>query len=193
PLVGGPAIVIAIVVAAVITGFLVQLSPPQWMLLGVLLVALVGFGVVGFVDDWVKVHRGVGISELQKFIGVFLVSMASGMAINRLVLPRPLSARLAYPPYSDIPGLGDVLVHTKFAWIAFFVLMTIIIASTTSLAVDFADGMDGLCGGLMLSAALAFAVIILGEGFKELWPAAIAMLAIAGAGGGLLPFTRPSP
>ncbi|MGH2517138.1 MAG: hypothetical protein ACRDHP_15920, partial [Ktedonobacterales bacterium] len=40
--------------------------------------------------------------------------------------------------------------------------------------------------------ALSFAAILLGEGEKELWPAAIAVLAIAGAVGGYLPFNWPS-
>src|SRR5262249_1431078 len=133
PLVGGPPLVIAIVAASVATGFIVQLSLPQWTLLGVLLLALVGFATVRFVDDCMEGHRGVGISELQKFIGVFLVSLVSAIAINRLVLPRSLTARHAYPPYSDIPGLGHLLVDAKFAWIAFFVVMTIVVTSATSL------------------------------------------------------------
>jgi UDP-N-acetylmuramyl pentapeptide phosphotransferase/UDP-N-acetylglucosamine-1-phosphate transferase len=192
PLVGGVAMILAIVAASVATGLIVDLSMGEWKLLGSLLLALVGFGLVGFMDDWMKVRRGVGISELQKFIGVFVIALASALEINRSDLPKALSAKLAYPPYSDIPGLGHLLVDTKFAWIAFFVLMTVAVVTTTSLAVDFADGMDGLGGGLMLSAALSFAAIILGEGFQDLWPAAIAMLAIAGACAGFLPFNWPS-
>ena len=192
PLVGGIAMILAIITASVVTGFLVDLSIGEWKLLGVLLLALGGFGIVGFMDDWMKVRRGIGISEFQKFVGVFIIALASALAINRTDLPPALSAKLAYPPYSDIPGLGHILVDTKFAWIAFFALMAVIVTTTTSLAVDFADGMDGLGGGLMLSAALSFAAIILGEGFLDLWPAAIAMLAIAGACAGFLPFNWPS-
>ena len=192
PLVGGPAIIIGIIAASIATGIWVQLSLAEWKLLGVLLLALLGFGLVGFMDDWMKVHRGVGISELQKFVGVVLVSLASAVAINRLDLPKALSAKLAYPPYSDIPWLGHFLVDTKFVWIGFFLLLTVTVASTTALAVDFADGMDGLCGGLMLSAALSFAAIILSEGFQDLWPAVIVVLAIAGACAGFLPFNWPS-
>ncbi len=193
PLVGGVAIVIGIVAAATAAGLLAQLSLAQWTLLGVLLLAVVGYGLVGFVDDWMKVHRGVGISEAQKAAGVLVVSLAAGVAINRLVLPQPLSARLAYPPYKDIPGLGHLLVDAHFAWIAFFVLMTAVVASVTALAVDFADGMDGLCGGLMIPAALSFAAILLSDpGYKPLLPAAIAALAIAGASAGYLPFNWPS-
>ncbi|HLJ80547.1 MAG TPA: hypothetical protein VKT52_03600 [Ktedonobacterales bacterium] len=192
PLVGGPAIILGIIAAAIVAGVILNLNSDQWTLLAVLLAATLGFAAVGFVDDWRKVHQGEGISEIQKGIGVILVSLAAAIALNRFVITPHLSARLAYPPYSDIPGLGHLLINQKFAWIVFFLLMTVTVASSTSLAVDFADGMDGLCGGLMLSAALSFAAILLGEGEKELWPAAIAVLAIAGAVGGYLPFNWPS-
>ena len=192
PLVGGPAMLLAILVAGAVVGFLLNFNSDQWTLLAILLISMLGFGAVGFLDDWRKVHRGEGISEIQKFVGVMLVSLAAAVALNRLVITHRLSARLAYPPYSDIPGLGHILVEAKFAWIIFFLLMTATVASSTSLAVDFSDGMDGLCGGLLLSAALSFAAILLGEGGAELWPAAVAVLALAGASAGYLPFNWPS-
>jgi len=192
PLVGGPAMVIAIMVAAIGTGVFIGLTSDQWLLLAILLIGMVGFAAVGFVDDWRKVHVGEGISEIQKFAGVVVVSLAAAIALNRLIITRYLSARLAYPPYSDVPVLGQILVHTHFAWIVFFLLMTVTVASATSLAVDFSDGMDGLSGGLMFSAALAFAAILLGENRPDLWPAALVVLAIAGASAGYLPFNWPS-
>ncbi len=196
PLVGGVAMILAITAAGIATGVMLNLTLDQWELLAVLLVAMVGFGAVGFLDDWRKVHKGEGISEIQKFAGVVVVSMAAGAALNRLIavpaFPRTLSARVAYPPYSDIPVLGDLLVHQHFAWIIFFILMTVTVSSSTALAVDFSDGMDGLCGGLLLSAGLSFAAILLGEGADALTPAAIAMLAIVGAAAGFLPFNWPS-
>jgi UDP-N-acetylmuramyl pentapeptide phosphotransferase/UDP-N-acetylglucosamine-1-phosphate transferase len=195
PLVGGVAMVVAVTVAGITAGILLDFSLEKWELLGVLLIGMLGFGLVGFYDDWRKVQRGVGISEAVKFIGVSIVALASGIALNRLIVSRHLSARFAYPPYSDIPLLGQALVHAKFAWIVFFLLMTVLVATTTALAVDFADGMDGLAGGLLVSASLSFAAILFGEGgkgFDDLWPAAICMLAIAGAAMGYLPFNWPS-
>ncbi len=192
PLVGGPVMVLAIVVAGVAAGVELQLSNSQWTLLAILLLAMLGFGAVGFVDDWRKVHRGEGISEIQKFAGVFIIALLAAVALNRLIVTPHLSARLAYPPYSDIPLLGHVLVKTKFAWIIFFLLMTVTVASATSLAVDFSDGMDGLAGGLLLSAALSFAAILLGEGSSDFVPAVIVVLALAGALLGFLPYNWPS-
>ncbi len=134
-----------------------------WCLLGI-----TGYGFVGFVDDWQKVHRGVGITEVQKFVGVLIVSLGIGIAFNRLIVTKYLSARLPYPPYSDIPLIGQVLIHAHFAWIIFFIGLTLVVGVTTPLAVDFADGIDGLCGGLLLSASLSFAVILLFQDQKDL-------------------------
>jgi UDP-N-acetylmuramyl pentapeptide phosphotransferase/UDP-N-acetylglucosamine-1-phosphate transferase len=196
PLVGGPALLVATLAGVAAAAFWLNLSWDEWELLGILVLCLIGFGLVGFIDDWLKVRRGSGITEVQKFIGVVLVSIGAAVAFHRLIDPHYfLSARFAYPPYSDIPGIGQVLQHVRFAWPIFFVLMTTLVGSTTSLAVDFADGMDGLCGGLLLSASLAFSVILInqvGPGGARYSPLALVTLAVAGASVGYLPFNWPS-
>ena len=192
PLVGGPAMMLAIVVASIGAGIFFKLSLSQWELLGILLLAMLGYGAVGFLDDWHKVHHDEGISEIRKGTGVMLVSLLAAVALNRLIVSTNFTARLAYPPYSDIPFLGHILRDTHFAWIVFFVILTVIVASSTSLAVDFSDGMDGLCGGLLVSASLSLATTVFMLDDKGLWPAAIAAVAIAGAAGGFLPFNWPS-
>ncbi|HEX6542697.1 MAG TPA: hypothetical protein VF040_13160 [Ktedonobacterales bacterium] len=192
PLVGGPALVIATMAASLGFAFWLGLDEPEWLLMVLVLVGVAGYGFIGFIDDWQKVHRGVGITEVQKFIGVLIVSLGIGIAFNRLIVTKYLSARFPYPPYSDIPVLGQVLQHTHFAWIVFFIGITLVVGVTTPLAVDFADGMDGLCGGLLVSASLAFAVILLFQNQKDLWPLVVVSLAVAGASLGYLPFNWPS-
>jgi UDP-N-acetylmuramyl pentapeptide phosphotransferase/UDP-N-acetylglucosamine-1-phosphate transferase len=192
PLSGGVAMLAAISAACLGLALWLGFDESQWTLLGILLVAMLGFGLVGFLDDLRKFRRGSGISELQKFAGVFLVSAAAAVALNRLIVAGRFSARFAYPPYSDVPALGHLLQHVHFAWIVFFLLMTIVVASSTSLAADFSDGMDGLCGGLTFSAALAFAVILLSDGKSDLYPLILVSLAVAGASLGYLPFNWPS-
>ncbi|HEV7127894.1 MAG TPA: hypothetical protein VGN32_10675, partial [Ktedonobacterales bacterium] len=210
PLVGGAAMIVAIVLAVIITVILlntinfahtpINFGQSQWELLGVLLGATVAYGAVGFLDDWMKVHRGQGVSELTKMAGVMVVSLFAAIGLNRLVP----SARFAYAPYADIPGLGNLLVHTHYAWLVFFVVLTVTVGSTTSLAVDFTDGLDGLAGGVLVSAALAFAVIIVSQtaALSQTpavnqttslnWPSVLVMLAMVGALVGFLPFNWPS-
>ncbi len=192
PLVGGPAMLIAIAAAALGAGFWFGFGDPQWILMAILLLAMLGYGVVGFIDDVRKVYRGAGISEIQKFIGVTLVSLLAAIAFNRLIVEDKLTARLAYSPYIDMPFFGHYLVDLHFTWIIFFLLLTVTVASSTSLAVDFTDGMDGLAGGLMLSATLAFAVVLVGLNNILLLPAIMIVMAMAGACLGYLPFNWPS-
>jgi phospho-N-acetylmuramoyl-pentapeptide-transferase len=193
PLVGGVAIVVAILVGCLVAGWYTNFSGSQWTLIEILMLATVGYATVGLVDDIRKVYRGAGITELQKAAGVVVVSAIAAVLLNRLIIDKAITARLAYPPYNQAPLIGSILVGQHFAWVIFFLLMTIVVGSVTSLAVDFADGMDGLAGGLMLSAALAYAVILLDEGGETRWPLIACALALAGATAGYLPFNWPSP
>lgn len=192
PLIGGVGMVLAIVVASVASGFLLKLDANQWMLLDILLFALVGYGLVGLMDDARKVYRGDGISEIQKAIGVILVSGVTAILLNRLVTWHDVTTRLAYPPYTQAPFIGSLLIKQPHAWVIFFGLMTILVASVTPLAVDFSDGMDGLAGGLLLSAGLSYAAILLDEGGTERLPLVIGALVLSGAALGYLPFNWPS-
>ncbi|HEY7974652.1 MAG TPA: hypothetical protein VID72_04865, partial [Ktedonobacterales bacterium] len=192
PLVGGVAMLLGIVIACVVSGMLIGLSSDQWLLLEIILLATVGFGLVGFIDDARKVYKGVGISEWQKGIGVILVSGGAAALLNRLITSKDVTTRLAYPPYNQAPLIGSMLVKQPHAWLVFFIAMTIIVASSTALAVDFSDGVDGLTGGLLLSAGLSYAAILLDEGGPQRLPLIIGALALAGAAFGYLPFNWPS-
>jgi UDP-N-acetylmuramyl pentapeptide phosphotransferase/UDP-N-acetylglucosamine-1-phosphate transferase len=190
PLIGGPAMTIAAIGASLLTAWILrdQLSYDQWKLLLILLAGMAGFTIVGFLDDFQKWRRGNGISELQKFAGVLIVSLLIGAALNRQVP----SARHAYSPYSEIPLLGEIIQHVHFAWPIFFLLLTSTVSSATSLSVDFSDGLDGLAGGLMVSAALGFAAIILVQHDPDNLPLVLAALVTAGSSLGFLPQNWPS-
>jgi UDP-N-acetylmuramyl pentapeptide phosphotransferase/UDP-N-acetylglucosamine-1-phosphate transferase len=157
PLVGGPALTIAIVATGIGAGFLFNLQADQWRLLLIGLGATVGYMVVGFIDDWHKVHSNEGLSERAKFLGVLFVSMAAAFFYFWL-LP---DGKSPYSPYKDI--MGPLFNAVPIAWLIFLMLMTGLIGSVTSLSVDFSDGLDGLAGGLVFSAALAFGIIITGS------------------------------
>ncbi len=153
PLVGGPAITLAIIATGIGAGVFFKLSSEQWTLLLIGLGATFGFMVVGFIDDWYKVHANEGISERAKFAGVLFVSMAAALFYYLLTQ----HGREPYSPYLDI--LRPIF-ELPFTWLIFLMLMTGLIGSVTSISVDFSDGLDGLAGGLVFSEALAFAIII---------------------------------
>jgi UDP-N-acetylmuramyl pentapeptide phosphotransferase/UDP-N-acetylglucosamine-1-phosphate transferase len=154
PLVGGPALTLAIIGTGIAAGFLFNLRPEQWTLLLIGLGATLGYMIVGFIDDWHKVHSNEGISQRAKLAGVLLVSMVAALLYYWL----EQKGRQPYSPYSDI--MGPLFQAVPFIWLVFLMLLTGVIGSVTSLSVDFSDGLDGLAGGLVFSAALAFAIII---------------------------------
>jgi UDP-N-acetylmuramyl pentapeptide phosphotransferase/UDP-N-acetylglucosamine-1-phosphate transferase len=178
PLVGGPAFTLAIVCVGIAAGYLLNFKQDQWTLLFIGLGATVGFMAVGFIDDWNKVYSQEGLSERNKFLGVFLVSIIAA-ALYFFLLP---AGRESYSPYKDLPLLGNLVCTHRpasvdspcpvdfhqighiayFGWLLFLMLMTGAIGSVTSLSVDFSDGLDGLAGGLVFSAALAFGIIVTG-------------------------------
>jgi phospho-N-acetylmuramoyl-pentapeptide-transferase len=189
PLVGGPAFTIAIIITGIWAGYLLHLQNIQWRLLLIGLGATVGFMVVGFIDDWHKVHSNEGLSERTKFISVLFVSMAAAFFYYWL-LP---AGKEPYSPYSDI--MGAIFKTLPITWLIFLMLMTGLIGSVTSLSVDFSDGLDGLAGGLVFSAALAFGIImtgILGQNHPQGMPLEILSLLCAGAVLGFLPLNWPS-
>src|SRR5579863_7221782 len=188
PLVGGPAFTLSIIVTGIGAGFLFKLNMQQWVLLLIGLGATLAFMIVGLIDDWYKVHHNEGISERAKFAGVFIVSMAAALCYYLFTQ----TGRQPYSPYSDILG---PLFLIPGAWLIFLMLLTGLIGSVTSISVDFSDGLDGLAGGLVFSAALAFGIIITGL-LNPKHPEGIVLeiLTFLCAGGvlGYLPWNWPS-
>ena len=114
------------------------------------LVVTIGFGAVGFADDYLKVsrysHRGLpGILKLLLEIGVAVVATLWIMHIMR----EPLSTALA------IPFFKDVLVDLSWFFVPFAVL--VIVGASNS--VNLTDGLDGLAIVPVIIAASTFAFI----------------------------------
>ncbi len=154
PLVGGPALTLAIVGIGIAAGYVFNFSTDQWHLLLIGLGATAGYMLVGLFDDWHKVYSNEGLSERGKLTGVFLVSIAAA-ACYFFFYP---SGSHPYSPYTDI--LDSIFHRFPYTWLIVLMLVTGIIGSVTSLSVDFSDGLDGLAGGLVFSAALAFGIIV---------------------------------
>lgn len=193
PLVGGPAFILSIIVTGIGAGFIFNLNTGQWTILLIGLGATSGYMLVGLIDDWHKVHRKEGISERAKFGGVLFVSMVAAI----LYFFFTVQGKIPYSPYSDI--LGPLFQHFPIAWLIFLMLLTGLIGSVTSISVDFSDGLDGLAGGLVFSAALAFGIIftgLLNQDPRHPHPEGIVLeiLALLCAGGvlGFLPWNWPS-
>jgi phospho-N-acetylmuramoyl-pentapeptide-transferase len=104
-------------------------------------------GVVGFLDDWIKVsnERNAGLSKTAKTVGLLLVAVLFAIAT---VLWTDVETTLSFTRYNS-PG-WDL---TNVGWCAWAVLL---IYATTN-GVNFSDGLDGLAAG---SATLSFSCLM---------------------------------
>ncbi|GER83018.1 MAG: hypothetical protein IMW90_12780 [Thermogemmatispora sp.] len=205
PLVGGPSFTLAMLITGLVAGYLLFHTGEQWTLLLIGLGATLGFMLIGLVDDWHKVYSKEGLSERAKFSSLFVLSVAAGACYFFLTPKGPES----YSPYIGLPIIGHLICPNAspemsacplhpgelayYAWLVFLVLMTGVTGSVTSLAVDFSDGLDGLAGGLVFSAALAFGIVTTGIIDRpEGQVVEVLSLLCAGSTLGYLPWNWPS-
>ncbi|HEX6755331.1 MAG TPA: phospho-N-acetylmuramoyl-pentapeptide-transferase [Mycobacteriales bacterium] len=147
PTMGGTVIIIATLVGYFVAHLLSSDRGPTAT--GLLLLYLfTGLGVVGFLDDFIKIRkqRSLGLSATAKFVGQFVVAVSFAiMSLNFRDEEglTPASTKLSY--VRDIPqiGLGAI----------FFTIFAYLVISGTSNAVNLTDGLDGLAAG---SAAMVF-------------------------------------
>ena len=114
------------------------------------LVVTIGFGAVGFADDYLKVsrytHRGLP-GRLKILLEVVIAIVATLWIMH--VMSEPLSTALA------IPFFKDVLVD--LSW--FFVPFAVLVMVGASNSVNLTDGLDGLAIVPVIIAASTFAFI----------------------------------
>jgi phospho-N-acetylmuramoyl-pentapeptide-transferase len=116
---------------------------------GVLFVTL-GFGLIGFYDDYLKVTRAnvKGFSGRSRLAAEFLIA---GIAVLCFILigAKPLSTSLA------IPFFKDTLIN--FGWFFLAIGMLVIVGSGN--AVNITDGLDGLAIVPVMIAAGSYGLI----------------------------------
>lgn len=124
-----------------------------------------GFGLLGYVDDYIKVvkKRNLGLRAAQKLIIQILIAILYLYA---------LSATGCISTIVEIPFVGQMQLGFFY-----YPLMVFIIVGTTN-AVNLTDGVDGLAASVTFVAALGFTVFA-----NLLQDSYIAILAIAAAGG----------
>lgn len=208
PLIGGPAFVVAIIGVGILAGYFLNLNYEQWTLLLLGLGATLAYTLVGFMDDWCKVYRNSGISELTKFTGLFLVGAVTAVLYFFLL---PESGQQAYSIWKDLPILNTLFCAKSdlstpnvcsidgspvayYSWLIFLVFLTGMVGSATSICVDFSDGLDGLAGGLVFSTSLAMGIVVAGFVGQQPTGVVLEVLALLGAGAvlGYLPLNWPS-
>ncbi|RXZ77113.1 phospho-N-acetylmuramoyl-pentapeptide-transferase [Paenibacillaceae bacterium] len=139
----------------------------------VLLTASLGFGLVGFLDDYIKIafKRSLGLTARQKLGGQLLFSII-------------LCVLLYSMDHSTVVTLpGSSWSGIDLGW--FYYLFVILMLLATSNAVNFTDGVDGLLSG---TSALAFGAYILIALQLSEYESAVFAAAMVGAVLGFLVF-----
>lgn len=112
----------------------------------------VGFGIVGFLDDFIKVvlKRSEGLTPLQKMAGQFLVTVIFAyymVAISdvglKMLIPFSGGRYLELSPYLAVPLLFFVVIGTVNG-------------------TNFTDGLDGLATSVTIMVAVFFSVVAIG-------------------------------
>ena len=114
------------------------------------LLVTLGFGAVGFVDDYLKVTRNAnrGVPARYKFLVEIIIAGAATLWIMS-IFEDPLSQSLA------VPFLKDVLIN--LGWL--FVPFAIVVMVGASNSVNLTDGLDGLAIVPVMIAASSYALI----------------------------------
>ncbi len=130
------------------------------------LLGLVGFGLIGFFDDFAKItkKRNLGLSSWQKFWAQVFVAMVIGFCLLLLHAHQAYSTAINVPFFKQFKP--DLLIEplTRNFWtypLAFvlFYLFIVFVMVGSSNAVNLSDGLDGLAIGLMIIASSAITVL----------------------------------
>ena len=129
----------------------------------------VGFGVVGFLDDYIKIvmKRSEGLNPIQKLIGQFVLKRSDGLLPwQKFLLQVVLTAIFVFyiVKYTDISLTMRIPFWSghflNLGWLAYPVLFFAVIGTVNG--VNFTDGLDGLASSVTLIVAVFFSVVSIG-------------------------------
>ena len=141
PTMGGLLILFSLVAAVVAWGD--PATPTLWIVLAVTL----GFGAVGFTDDYLKISKrnSKGLSARAKFTSLVLIALGGCVALWSLP---GFDTRLAVPFFKDLrPDLGP-----------FYIPFAVFVVVGAGNAVNLTDGLDGLAIGPVITASLTYLI-----------------------------------
>jgi len=116
------------------------------------LIATIGFGIIGFYDDYIKVikRKSLGLRARYKFPAQVLVGLIITCLLAFYVADSRIATRIGIPFFKEIyPDLHG-----------FYLLFALLVILGASNAVNLTDGLDGLAIGPVVFAMMAYTVIV---------------------------------
>jgi len=148
---GTPTMGGAVIIGGSLSGYAVAhlaTSTPPTMSGLLVLFLMAGLGLIGFLDDYLKIsrQRSLGLRSREKLIGQAVVAVI--FAVLALQFP---NSRFRTPAVPFVSFVRDTNVNLAFAGTALggvlFVLWANLMISGTSNGVNLTDGLDGLATG----------------------------------------------
>jgi len=160
PTMGGVLIIISIVIPTLLWADL------RYPYIWIALVALMGYGWIGFLDDYAKVtkQRNLGLTGKRKLVYQFALAFAIGAALLYLRSYGEYSTAVNIPFAKQFQPslLIDSLMHSPWTYalgvLPFCIVLALIVVFMSN-AVNLTDGLDGLAIGLTVIAAGALTVL----------------------------------
>jgi len=169
PTMGGVIFLLSIIVTTIIMSFVKGAFTSQTV---ILILVLFGFGVVGFLDDGLKIifKRNLGLTSLQKLIAQIVISIAAYFLMKLGTFHNTVQI-----PFTDFA------IHLGVFYMLFLVFWLVGFSN----AVNLTDGLDGLVSGTASIAFAAYGVLAL---LNDQLDVAIFAFAVVGALLGFLIF-----
>lgn len=171
PTMGGIAFIIAAIASAIATMYICFRAVGYDMMILVISSAL--FGVVGFIDDFIKVvmKRNLGLSAKAKFLLQILVSVFSTVTLMNM---GTINGEIIIPFMKETVNIG------------FFIIPLIILVQLSVVnSANLTDGLDGLATSVTLVISVFLTVVAI---FMGNMTVAVFMAALSGALIGFLVF-----
>ncbi|UOQ85487.1 phospho-N-acetylmuramoyl-pentapeptide-transferase [Gracilibacillus salinarum] len=145
PTMGGVMIILSITITTIFVVLRVNNGVLGYEIF-LLLLVLIGFGLLGFLDDFIKVvlKRNLGLTSKQKLLGQLVISVIFYIVLLREDFATTIS----------LPGTDMAL---ELGW--FYPIFIVVMLVGSSNAVNLTDGLDGLLAGTAAIAFGAFAIL----------------------------------
>ncbi|RNF40679.1 phospho-N-acetylmuramoyl-pentapeptide-transferase [Planococcus salinus] len=171
PTMGGLVFLISIIATSILVASLAGVLNTEIL---ILLLVLFGYGLIGFLDDFIKVvlKRNLGLTSLQKLVAQIVIAVISFFLLNEVDFDTGLMV-----PFTGISiDLAGIYVLFLIFWLVGF-----------SNAVNLTDGLDGLVAGTASIAFAAFGVLAIDQQETSI---ALFAFTVAGALIGFLLFNK---
>ena len=142
PTMGGLIFIVSIIISTLLLSYLYGDGVLTTQTI-VLLIVFVGFGLIGFLDDFIIVvlKRNLGLTSLQKLIGQIIIAVLAFFLLKM----GPFDTTVAIP-------FTDFKLEFGIFYVAFLIFWLVGFSN----AVNITDGLDGLVAG---SSSVAFAAL----------------------------------